>query len=553
MGLTNADRRTSPLPSVPEAFALVKGKYRLLRLLGDGGMGSVYEALHEGLGVKVALKFLHPRLTRWPGLVQRFLDEARLAAPIRSPHVVQVLDVDQSEEGLAFIVLELLSGPTLRELLAERRLEEADARAFAAQLCDGLEAVHQAGIVHRDLKPENVVVTRGPSGEPLLKLLDFGIAMPDGVGLEATADADPRPALKARGSMSEAILGTPGYMAPEQMTAAGAVDARADLFSLGVLLFEMLTGRLPGDGSTSAELVPGIAKDLEAAIRRAMAPCPGDRFATASELRDALTPHGLPSQMWTPMTASLPAPSSAAGRVSRTSVEAPWFCVDPLPLPVTARGLRFEPVAPEGKAPEPSSSQRWRIGPAVALALTIGMALGGGAAASIPRGSSVGRQVPDGVFAAMMAAPRTAVEPDPAPIAAPPETALTEAQVELHQASSPGSILAGERAILGPGAAPVPSVRERGPRKPAPARAALPLPTQPSRHAAEPPARLPAPPREEIASLPDPWPGSRRTPPRAHAQPRDPRDSASPEIVILFPVRRPTTTPWPGRRSQVLR
>jgi serine/threonine protein kinase len=528
MGTTNADPRRSPLPSVPEELALVKGKYRLLRLLGDGGMGSVYEALHEGLGVKVALKFLHPRLTRWPGLLQRFVDEARLAAPIRSPHVVQVLDVDESEEGLAFIVLELLSGPTLRELLAERRLEEAEARAFAAQLCDGLEAVHQAGIVHRDLKPENVMVTRGPYGEPLLKLLDFGIAMPDGV-MEGTAEADPR------GSLRGAVMGTPGYMAPEQMTAARAVDARADLFSLGVLLFEMLTGRLPDDGRTIAELVPGIARDLEAAIGRAMAPCPADRFATASELRDAIAPPGLPSQVWTPVPTGLRAPSSPVERVSRTSVEVPWFCVEPLPLPPGGRGLMFDAVAPQLKAPEPLPPERRRIGPAVALALTIGMALGGGAAGLFPRGSSGGAgRMPDGVFAAMMAAPRTAVEPDPAPTAPQLEMARTEAQAELHQASSPGPSLADARAIPGPVAAPLPSVRE----------ASLPKRAPP---------RLPEPPREDIASLPDPWPGSRRRPPTARTQPRDPRDSASPEIVIFFPIGRSTSTPWTGRRIQVVR
>src|SRR6185503_8236894 len=114
--------RAAALPRVPDVNEVVRGKYRLLRLLGDGGMASVYEARHEGLGVKVALKFLHPRLLRWPDLVQRFLDEARLAAPIRSPSVVQVLDVDRSDDGLAFIVLELLFGQTLRELLNRRRL-----------------------------------------------------------------------------------------------------------------------------------------------------------------------------------------------------------------------------------------------------------------------------------------------------------------------------------------------------------------------------------------------------------------------------------------------
>jgi serine/threonine protein kinase len=527
---TNAYPRPSALPSVPEELSLVKGKYRLLRLLGDGGMGQVYEALHEGLGVKVALKFLHPRLSRWPVLVQRFLDEARLAAPIRSPHVVQVLDVDQSEEGLAFIVLELLSGPTLREVLTERRLDEAEARAFVAQLCDGLEAVHQAGIVHRDLKPENVMVTREPSGEPILKLLDFGIARPGGAG-------------EGRSSLSGAVLGTPGYMAPEQVTAAGAVDARADLFSLGVLLFEMLTGRLLGEAATVAELAPGIAPDLVEVIARATAPCPGDRFATAGELRDAIAP---PAPLGLPMGLRSAAPSSApfpgfttpVGPVSRTSVEVPWFCVEPTPLPSASSGSLPAIVAPEA----PPQNRR-RFGPAVVLALAIGMVLGGGAAGLFPRGSGLGGRAPNEVFAAMLAAPNTQVEPDPAPPRGPTLEAPAEAMATAHEESAPG-----------PARAPIPLAHAGVPQKPGPVRAPTPVRAPPPRETTEPPARLPAPPpATEIAPLPDPWPGARRRPPTARLEPREPRASAPPEVVIFIPVGRTRSAPWPGRTIQVIR
>jgi eukaryotic-like serine/threonine-protein kinase len=493
------------LPSIPEVGELVKGKYRLLRLLGDGGMGSVYEARHEGLGIKVALKFLHPRLSRWPGLVQRFLDEARLAAPIRSPSVVQVLDVDRSDEGLAFIVLELLSGQTLRELLNRRRLTEIEARAFTMQLCDGLEAVHDAGIVHRDLKPENVMVTRGPSGEPLLKLLDFGVAMPDGAG--------------DRGSLPGTLLGTPGYMAPEQVSGAGGVDARADLYSLGVLLFEMLTGCLPDDKANLAEILPGVAPEIARAIARAMAPWPGDRFAAAAELRAAIALPP-PTHALTPVTSVIdlsPPPS----RASRTSVEVPWFVADPvLGPPPPPDALPAPPPAPPAPAPR---RNRWIVA-AIALALVAGIGLGGGATVLIPRGPSGATQPPDSVVAAMAGAPSTTVEADPAPPAEPaPDVA-------------PGEMLSSPPPAPPPTAAAKPRPRALASAKPASSAALRPPPVPPPRRSAEPAARLPdEPPREAqqrppSPEEPDPWPGAR--PPR-----KERRDRPRRELIILIPVR----------------
>src|ERR1700722_4067753 len=152
---------------------VLRGKYRLVRLLGDGGMGSVYEALHAVLGTRVAIKVLHPELARRTGLVERFLQEARVSAQIRSPHVVQVTDVDRTPDGQAYIVMELLEGEPLSSVVdRQRRLPVATACGYTMQILEALEAAHALGVVHRDLKPENVFVTFS-GGRPVLKLIDF--------------------------------------------------------------------------------------------------------------------------------------------------------------------------------------------------------------------------------------------------------------------------------------------------------------------------------------------------------------------------------------------
>src|SRR5262245_50660426 len=283
----------------PQVGQVINNKYRLLRLIGDGGMGSVFEARHEVLGTTVALKFLHPELSRRAGLVQRFLQEARVSAQIQSPHVVRVTDVDQNQNGQAFIVMEYLEGKTLQTLYEElyhsrQRLSYADALEYAMQMLEGVEAAHTAGVVHRDLKPDNVIITKGKRGEPVLKLLDFGIAK-----LKVTGQLDrglTRPGI---------IMGTPEYMAPEQAYSADAVDARADIFSLGVMIFEMLAGRRPVGGdephqiatayltrniANLKELAPHVPAELATAIHRAMGPKPDDRFGSVADLRAAIEP-----------------------------------------------------------------------------------------------------------------------------------------------------------------------------------------------------------------------------------------------------------------------
>jgi hypothetical protein len=309
----------------PQAGDLISGKYRIVRLIGDGGMGSVYEARHQGLGTAVALKFLHGDLAERPGLTDRFLREARVAATIQSPHVAHVTDVDVGPDGLPYLVMELLGGESLQHFMdREHKVAPAQAVDFALQIAAGLEAAHAVGVVHRDLKPDNVFVTPSAGG-PLLKLIDFGIA-------KAAAGQEQRGLTRAG-----VVMGTAEYMPPEQLYSAHDVDGRADVYALGVILFEMLSGRRPADGDDAqvivgkvmagdvlslAALEPSLPTALVELVRRATAADPNARFASAHELRLALS--GFATQ-----------PSTAGALAARPAA------IEPPPQP-TARTLAPE-------------------------------------------------------------------------------------------------------------------------------------------------------------------------------------------------------------------
>jgi len=278
----------------PSPGDVIGGKYRIVRLIGDGGMGTVYEAHHEFLDTNVALKFLHSELAKRAGLGSRFLQEARVSARIHSPHVTHVTDVDQTADGSPYLVMELLHGESLQSTLDRRtKLPVEQAIDFALQILSGLESAHAIGVVHRDLKPDNVFVVPATGG-PLLKLIDFGIA-------KLRASTEYQKGLTRAG----VIMGTPEYMAPEQLFAAESVDLRADLYSLGVILFEMLSGKRPADGDDVeaivaqvvagnvrklATLEPSLSPGLVAVVERATLPDREARFSSAHEMRLALAP-----------------------------------------------------------------------------------------------------------------------------------------------------------------------------------------------------------------------------------------------------------------------
>lgn len=257
-------------------------------------MGAVYEAEHLLLKVPVALKFLHADLAERPGLAERFLREARVSASIQSLHVTRVTDVDTTDAGAPFLVMELLRGESLQDLLdRQRQLPLATAVDYTLQILSGLEAAHALDVVHRDLKPDNVFIVQTQGG-PVLKLIDFGIA-------KLRNSEEFKEALTRAGAM----MGTPEYMAPEQLYSAENVDARADLFSVGVMLYEMLCGERPAAGDEATEIVsqfvlgtvvplrsrlPDVPEALAQVVARAIAPQREDRFDSAFSMRIALVP-----------------------------------------------------------------------------------------------------------------------------------------------------------------------------------------------------------------------------------------------------------------------
>jgi serine/threonine-protein kinase len=229
----------------------VLGSYRIVRLLGQGGMGSVYEAVHETIERRVALKLLHAGLAKDRDAVNRFFNEARATNRIDHPSIVQVSDFGHAPDGSSFLVMEFLRGSSLAKRLSDlkasqQRMDVATALQIAWQVADALTVAHGAGIVHRDLKPENLMLIDdpiAPSGERV-KILDFGIAK---LTVGNTVN-------KAHTAV-DALMGTPVYMSPEQCEGAGGVDEKSDVYSLGVILFEMLAGRPPFDAVGMGQLI----------------------------------------------------------------------------------------------------------------------------------------------------------------------------------------------------------------------------------------------------------------------------------------------------------
>ncbi|MCC7539880.1 MAG: serine/threonine protein kinase [Deltaproteobacteria bacterium] len=240
----------------PMLGATLLGRYRVLRKLGEGGMGSVYEAENVLLGRRVAIKCLLPKLSRDPESVARFVREAQAATLIAHPHIVQVFDLDALPDGTRFMVLELLDGNDLgSELDRSGTIPLPRTLSITLQVCDALAAAHRAGVVHRDIKPPNVFLVRRDGRDDYVKVVDFGIARlvePDG------------PSNLTR---TGTLLGTPYYMAPEQVQARKDLDHRVDVYALGVMLFECLTGRPPFDAASFGELVVQITQQPAPLLR----------------------------------------------------------------------------------------------------------------------------------------------------------------------------------------------------------------------------------------------------------------------------------------------
>jgi len=256
---------------------LLLGKYLIGETLGAGGMGVVVVAEHVQLGQKVAVKFLSAELRDNRDAVGRFLREARAAASLRSEHVVRVVDVSSTQGDLCYMVMEYLDGKDLSQLLQARgHLPVPEAVGYLLQACEAIGEAHGLGIVHRDLKPGNLFLTHRPDGSPLIKVLDFGIskaaiAEHPGVGAGAGARGGRAPELTS----TSMVLGSPMYMSPEQLRSAKNVDARTDVWSLGVILHELLTGQPAFNGETTMQVLATIVADPPTPLRQVRPDLPG--------------------------------------------------------------------------------------------------------------------------------------------------------------------------------------------------------------------------------------------------------------------------------------
>ncbi len=399
------------------------GNYTVVEKLGAGGMGVVYAAEHKLIGRKAAIKLLLPELSRNKDLVDRFFNEARAATVIRHAGIVDVFDFGFTEDGSAYIAMEYLEGETLSARIAAGRIEQEDVVRIARQVANALEAAHSAGIVHRDLKPDNVFLvpdSEVPGGERI-KILDFGIA-------KLANNQAPGTSKTQTGQM----MGSPLYMAPEQCKGAGEVDARADIYSLGCVMYEMLCRRPVFDGTGVGEVIAkqvyeapeppsryrqDLSEPLEAVILRTLAKQPDERFASMSEVVRALdqasggrhvTSRGGASVWTEDAIAATVAPSEPP---QPTSVGQTAGTAPPAPRPTqTTLGSAAAEVS---AMPEPET----RGGPAKWIAAMLGVALvSGGGAYMVLRDSGESGSAPTVASEAPAEVEPVAVEP---PDAAP--------------------------------------------------------------------------------------------------------------------------------------
>ncbi|HEX4473586.1 MAG TPA: serine/threonine-protein kinase [Polyangiaceae bacterium] len=280
----------------PPSRGLVAGKYELLRMIGRGGMGSVWEGRHTSLGTHVAIKFIEKEYADNEEARKRFDNEARAAATLQSKHAIQIHDHGVTDDGKPYIVMEMLIGEPLDKRLDRVKIVSLRDTAFMLQqVCRGLQKAHEHGIVHRDIKPENIFLVKSQDDdEEIAKVLDFGIAKIRTGGADQNVSSNTR---------TGAVLGTPFYMSPEQARGLRDIDHRTDLWSLGVIAFKCTTGRLPFEGESLGDLLvkictvpipmpsqfnPQLPPSFDAWFSRALDRDPSRRFASATEFSEAL-------------------------------------------------------------------------------------------------------------------------------------------------------------------------------------------------------------------------------------------------------------------------
>ena len=403
------------------------GNYTLTAKLGEGGMGVVYLAEHPVIGRKVAMKAIHPELSRNPEVVSRFVTEAKSVNQIGNEHIVDIHDFGTTGDGEFYFIMEFLQGEALSDQLRRQApLDPTRALAIAAQVADALGASHQHGIIHRDLKPENIfLITRGHTSD-FVKVLDFGLAK--------LTQGEEKATHKTR---TGSVMGTPYYMAPEQCEGRANIDHRADIYSLGVILFEMVTGKVPFGGEGYGEIIvkhitapvpsprainPLLPPSVEAIILRALAKRREERFQTMEELGAALENPESYFEAAPQIAGTQPIPHSStlmsaggtkpeeradsvvSGRVVFGQVTpAPELGAQSAPMPSTFRHATGEMLDDE-KSYRPIRARR--SGKGLAAILGVAAALAAGAYFYIQHQSSEQTESPSATVAPAAAAPK---------------------------------------------------------------------------------------------------------------------------------------------------
>ncbi|HQY63220.1 MAG: serine/threonine protein kinase [Myxococcales bacterium] len=426
-------------PAGPEAGTVLAGKYRVERVLGVGGMGVVVAATHVQLEQRVAIKYLLPVALANPEVVERFAREARIAAKLRGPHVARVIDVSQFDDGVPFMVLEYLQGHDLAsELENKGPLEVEDAVRYVLEACEALAEAHAAHVVHRDLKPANLFLAVQPDKRAIVKILDFGISR----SVEASAIA-----LTGTGT----VMGTVYYMSPEQLADPKGIDHRADIWSLGVILYELLTGTQPFTGDSAPAVIIAVLANrprpilelralpegLEEVVARCLREDRGARFQNVAELAAALAPFAAEKDRGSAEIAARVLGVAAEPAPSVGAIEVAAQRVDPKAI-ATAATVLFDtgvPVAAPSASPAQDATRRPRrallaLGGVGALAVAgvgLFLARGGSGAGAAPiaiepahsASSSVGASVASAATPTTARSAAALVVPEPSASAKP--------------------------------------------------------------------------------------------------------------------------------------
>jgi serine/threonine-protein kinase len=410
---------------------VVRGKYEIIEKIGAGGMAAVYSARHLAFGEVRALKVVAAKLCDDEGFLKRFRTEAVVTRRLQHPNAVRVDDLDVTEDGRPFIVMEHVQGRNLREVIREEgAFEVARAAAIGRQVASALGAAHALGITHRDIKPDNILLTVGPDGQAQAKVLDFGIAKVR----EGSFDVGPGYTPTETGM----VVGTPQYVSPEQAMGKRGddLDGRSDLYSLGVTLYEMITGRLPFESTTPMEMILhhvqtpppppqkvrpdlGLPPAVSALLMRALQKEPGRRFRTAGEMEAALD-----ALTVLPATAVSPRAGPTVRAAAPKTVGSSAIEVEPILTPQARTApTRVRPSTPTAvqhvaSRDEEDSAPRSSSGALIGSALVILVVVGAIAWRSNARGRNVAPAPPPAAEAPAVAPPAAA---DGGPVAAPVE------------------------------------------------------------------------------------------------------------------------------------